>query len=59
MQAKDGTKFKDSTFSQSICNKIPRLRWVSIKENALWILRNPINLTSLEKAEVLAVAKKD
>lgn len=46
-----------SQFSESICKKIPLSRWQSHKHNALWILRNPVRLTSLEKKEVLEVAK--
>lgn len=44
-----------STWSESICKKIPERHWASCYFSALWILRNPIRLTKLEKEEVLAV----
>lgn len=44
-----------STWSESICKKIPERHWNSGYYSALWILRNPVRLSPLEKSEIIAV----
>ena len=44
-------------FSDSIRSKIPAIRQVKNVANALWILRNPVRLSSDEKAELVDFVK--
>lgn len=46
-----------SYFSDSIRAKIPASRHVSNVQNALWILRNPVRLTPLEKDELITLVQ--
>jgi hypothetical protein len=48
-----------SNFSSSICAKVPEFRRTSTVANALWILRNPIRLTPLEKNELITLVQSN
>lgn len=44
-----------STFSSSICGKVPNSHWASTAANARAILLLPVRLTRNEKEEILSV----